>query len=183
MNEITELLKAWSAGALTALDQLLPLVEPELKRIAHGYMRDERPGTMLQTTALVNEALMKLLNENINWENRKQFYAFTARRMRQVLVDYAKRQRATKRGNWAEQVDIDEAAMRSSERSKELLELEDALMELGRIDQRKVTVVECRFFIGLTIEETAKIVGASPTTVEREWRFARAWLKQQMTCR
>ena len=180
MDQITELLKLWSAGDSQAVDKLLPLVDPELKKIARGYMRDERPGNILQTTALVNEALMKLLREDISWENRKQFYTFVAKRMRQVLVDYAKKQASAKRGKWAEQVDMAEVAIRSTEKSRELLKLEDALTELAHTDPRKVTIIECRFFIGLTIEEIAEIIGASPTTVEREWRFARAWLKKQM---
>lgn len=180
MPEITELLQAWNKGDKDAMNQLMPLVDEELKKIAHNYMRNERPGHILQTTALVNEALIKLIRENISWENRKQFYGFTAKRMRQVLIDIAKKQNTIKRGNWPKQVDMAEAEREPSEKSKELQMLEDALTELAKTDERKVTIIECRFFIGLTNEEIAKVMEISPATVAREWSFARAWLAQRM---
>lgn len=146
MPEITELLQAWNKGEKGAMDKLMPLVDEELKKIARRYMRNERAGHILQTTALVNEALIKLIRENISWENRKQFYGFTAKRMRQVLFDYARKQSTEKRGNWAKQVDMTEAENESSEKSKELQLLEEALTDLAKTDERKVTIIECRFY-------------------------------------
>lgn len=174
MHEITDLLQAWSNGDEQALDRLMPLVDHELRKIARNYMRNERPGHILQTTALVNEALMKLFRENISWANRKHFYALVAKRMRQVLIDYARR------GRSAEYIDADDAFI-PDEKSKELLMLDEALTKLARIDERKATIVECRFFIGLTFGEVAELLGTSQSTVERDWRFARSWLKREMT--
>lgn len=182
MHEITELLNDWNKGDKEALDKLMPLVVQELKKIAHKYMRAERPGNILQTTALVNEALMKLIPEKISFENRKQFYGLVAKRMRQVLVDYAKKQSALKRGKWAvEQLDDRITKDLSSERSRELLMLDEALIRLAKNDERQATIVECRYFIGLTIPEVAKLLGVSTKTVERDWEFARSWLKREMT--
>ncbi len=174
MHEITELLKAWSSGDTQALEKLVPLVDDELRKIAHNYMRNERSGHILQTTALVNEALIKLIRENISWENRKQFYALVAKRMRQVLVDYARR---TERADY---VDVDDAVI-PDETPKEVLMLDQALTKLASIDQRKETIVECRYFIGLNLEEIAELLGIGQSTVERDWRFARSWLKREMT--
>lgn len=176
-NEITNLLKAWSAGDKQAFDRLLPLVDPELKKIAQAYMRNERPGHILQTTALINEALMKLIREDIGYENRKHFYGFVARRMRQVLVDYARNQ-SPARGR---EVDMAEAQMQSAEKSEELILLDQALSKLASIDERKATIVECRYFIGLSREEVAELLDVSQTTVDRDWRFALGWLKHEMT--
>lgn len=181
MNEITELLQAWKNGDEKALDRLMPLVVEELKKIAQKYMRGERPGNILQTTALVNEALLRLIAEKISFEDRKQFYGLVAKRMRQVLVDYARKQSAVKRGKWAvEQLD-DNAKDLSFERSKELLLLDAALTKLAHTDELKATIVECHFFIGLTIAEVADLLGLSKTTVERDWSFTRSWLKREMT--
>lgn len=174
MHEITDLLKAYSNGDKQALDRLIPLVDKELRKLAHHYMRNERPGHILQTTALVHEALIKLIRENILWENRGQFYGFVARRMRQVLVDYAKR---TQR---AEYVDVDDVEI-PVETPREILLLDAALTKLAGIDERKATIVECRFFIGLTYGEIAELLGISESTVAREWDFARAWLNHEMT--
>lgn len=174
MHEITDLLKAWSSGNAQALEKLIPLVDDELRKIAHNYMRNERPGHILQTTALVNEALIKLIRENISWENRKQFYAIVAKRMRQVLVDYARR---TERADY---VDVDDAVI-PDETPKEVLMLDQALTKLASIDQRKETVVEYRYFIGLTLAEIAEILGIAQSTVDRDWRFARSWLKREMS--
>ena len=181
VHEITELLKAWNKGDSEARDRLVPLVEHELKKIARAYMSNERSGHILQTTALVNEAFLKLLRENITWANRKQFYALIAKRMRQVLIDYAKKQSAAKRGSRPEQIDPAELPDQPSERSKELLMLDQALTKLAEIDQRKATIVESRFFIGLSFEEIAKVLGTSAATVRREWNFAQAWLKNELT--
>lgn len=182
MHEITEILKAWNNGDKQALDRLMPLVVQELKKIAHSYMGAERPGNILQTTALVNEAIMKLIPEQISFEDRKQFYGLVAKRMRQVLVDYAKKQSAVKRGSWSiEQLDEIKAKDLSSERSGELLMLDHALTKLAQEDEVKATIVECHFFIGLTMAEVAELLGLSKSKVERDWNFTRAWLKREMT--
>jgi RNA polymerase sigma factor (TIGR02999 family) len=173
MDEITQLLKAWSNGDNEALEKLLPLVDHELRKIARGYMRNERPNHILQTTALVNEALMKLIRESISWDNRKQFYALIAKRMRQVLIDYARR------ANRAEHIDLDDADA-AQERSQTLIMLDEALTKLAQTDQRMATIVESRFFIGLTNTEIAELLGISRATVERDWRFACSWLKTEM---
>src|SRR6185503_6368789 len=159
MHEITDLLKAWSNGDTQALEKLVPLVDDELRKIAHNYMRNERAGHILQTTALVNEALIKLIRENISWENRGQFYGFVARRMHQVLVDYANKELAAKRGKRPDQVDLLEVEEQASEKPKEVLMLEEALIKLAKIDERKAKIVECRFFIGLSIPEIADHLG------------------------
>jgi RNA polymerase sigma factor (TIGR02999 family) len=174
MPEITELLQAWNKGDKEAMNRLMPLVDQELKKIAHNYMRHERAGHILQTTALVNEAFIKLIRDNISWESRKQFYGFIAKRMRQVLVDYARRTPK------AEYVDINEVIL-SDEKTRELLRLDEVLKALAKLDERKATMVECRFFIGLTIPETAELLGVGTSTVERDWEFARAWIEQEMT--
>jgi RNA polymerase sigma-70 factor (ECF subfamily) len=173
-HRITELLRAWNNGDSSALDRLWPLVDPELKNIARHYMSDERPGHILQPTALVNEALIKLIRENINWESRKQFYGFMAKRMRQVLVDYA---RSTQH---AEHVDVNDVVI-PDRKPKELLMLDEALTVLAQTDERKVVIVECRFFIGLNNDQTAEVLGISSTTVQREWKDARKWLKAFIT--
>lgn len=179
-HEITELLQAWSQGDSEALDKLIPLVDRELKKIAHAYMRKERPGHILQTTALVDEALIRLIRaENIKWDNRKQFYALIARRMRQVLVEYARKQ-ITKGGTRVAQVDITEADKLTDKASEELLLLHEALMKLAALDARKANVVEHRYFGGFTFEEIAKLLGVSKATVEREWNLARAWLRREI---
>lgn len=180
-HQITDLLQAWSKGEFQALDRLLPLVDHELRKIAHAYMNRERPGHTLQTTALVNEALIRLIGREITWTSRKQFYALVAKRMRQVLTDHARAQLAAKRGGRPEQVDIEDVVGLSIERSRELLMLDEALTELGKIDERKAKIVEYRYFGGFTLEEVAEILEIAPSTVEREWRLARSWLKQQMT--
>jgi RNA polymerase sigma factor (TIGR02999 family) len=174
MHEITELLKAWGKGDMQALDKLIPLVDKELRKLAHHYMRNEKPGNILQTTALVNEALIKLIRENISWENRAQFYGFVAKRMRQVLVDEARR---TQRADYVDVNDVDIP----DKTPREILLLDEALTKLAAMDPRKATIVECRFFIGLTLAQTAELLGISQSTVERDWNFARDWLKSQMT--
>jgi RNA polymerase sigma-70 factor (ECF subfamily) len=174
MHEITDLLKALSKGDKQALDKLLPLVDEELKKIARPYMRNERPGNLLQTTALVNEALIKLIREDISYENRKHFYALVAKRMRQVLVDYARK------APRAEFIDVDEAVIPDTRRSKEVLELDQALTEFAKKYERAAMVVECRYFIGLTLKEVAEVLDISQKTVERDWEFALAWLKKYM---
>jgi RNA polymerase sigma factor (TIGR02999 family) len=181
MSEITKLLKAWKNGDKEALNKLMELIVPELKKIAHKHMKAERPGHIFQTTALVNEALMKLIPEKISFEDRKQFYRVVAKRMRQVLVDDARKQSTTKRGKrTVEQLDDNMAKNVSPERSKKLLMLDAALTRLAKEDPQKAAIVECHFFIGLTIAEVAELLGLSKTKVERDWNFTRAWLKREM---
>lgn len=180
-HRITELLRAWSAGDPKALDELIPLVDRELKQIAHAYMRNEKQGHLLQTTALVAEAFMRLLQgETIDWQNRHQFYAIVAKRMRQVLVDYARRKSASKRGQGAEHIDIDEVRL-TSEQSEELILLHEALEKLDKMDERKAKVVEYRYFGGFGLDEIADMLGVSTSTVEREWGLARVWLRREIT--
>jgi RNA polymerase sigma-70 factor, ECF subfamily len=180
-HEITELLHDYKGGDRQALDRLMPLVEPELKRIARRYMQIEAPGEILQPTALVNEALMKLIKENLTPEDRGQFYGFLKRRMRQVLVDYARERRTLRRGNRPHRVELSEIKELSSEKSKELVLLDEALTELAKKHQRKVAVIEYRFFIGLSFEETAEVMGLARRTVQRDWEYAQAWLNRYIT--
>lgn len=183
-HEITELLQAWSEGDSQALARLIPLVDHELRKIAHAYMSKERAGHTLQTTALVAEALIRLMAaEKINWQSRTHFYSLVARRMRQILIEHAREQLTAKRGNRAEHVDVDEVLYLSVEASQELIMLDEALMKLAKIDERKARLVEYRYFGGFTLEEVAKLLGISQSTVEREWRLARAWLKRELTSR
>lgn len=181
MHEITGLLQAYSRGDKEAFDTLMPLVDQELKKIAHSYMREERPGHILQTTALVNEAIMKLIRENITYQNRKQFYALVARRMWQILIDYAREEAAAKRGKRAERVDLADADRELSERPAELLLLHAALTKCASEDEDAATIVQWHFFIGLTFGEIAGLLGTSRRIVERKWEYARAWLKREMT--
>jgi RNA polymerase sigma factor (TIGR02999 family) len=181
-HEITELLQAWSSGDSQALAKLIPLVDHELRKIAHAYMGRERAGHTLQTTALVAEALIRLMEgERISWQSRTHFYSLVARRMRQILIEHAREQLTAKRGNRAEHIDVSEAVFLSSEASQELLMLDEVLVELAKIDERKAKIVEYRYFGGFTLEEVAELLGVSQSTVEREWRLARAWLKREMT--
>jgi RNA polymerase sigma-70 factor (ECF subfamily) len=180
-HEITELLLAWSNGDSQALEKLIPLVDRELRRLAHFYMSNERPGHTLQTTALVNEALMRLIQaDRIGWQGRGHFYSIVARRMRQLLIEHAREQLALKRGERAEHVSLSAAAIISTEKSQELLILDAALTKLAEIDERKSRVVEYRYFGGFTIEEVADMLGISASTVQNEWRLARSWLRREM---
>ena len=180
-QEITDLLKAWSNGDSQALEKLIPLVDDELKKIAHAYMLRERPGHTLQTTALVNEALIRLLGgERINWHSRKHFYALVARRMRQVLIDYAKHRLAAKGPGASEHIDLDNAII-SPEMSEELSLLDAALTKLAEFDELKSAIVEYRYFGGYTLKEVAELLNISEAKVEREWRFTRSWLKKEIT--
>jgi len=182
VHEITELLQAWSNGDSQALAKLIPLVDHELRKIAHAYMSKERAGHTLQTTALVHEALIRFIEaDKINWQSRSHFYSIVARRMRQILIEHAREQLTAKRGNRAEHIDITDAASLSSEESKELLIIDEALTKLSKIDDRKAKIVEYRYFGGFTLEEVAALLEISPSTVEREWRLARSWLKREVT--
>jgi len=181
-HEITELLQAWSRGDTQALEKLIPLVDRELKKIAHGLMRNERPGHILQTTALVHEALIRLMQgEKIDWQSRKHFFGIVAWRMRQILVERARQENAGKRGKRAEHVELTDTLVLTPEESEELILLDEALSKLARIDERKAKIVEYRHFGGLTLEEVAEMMNLSKSTIEREWRLARAWLKREIT--
>lgn len=178
-NEVTRLLLNWSQGDRASLDKLVPLVHDELRRLARHFMRQERAGHTLQTIALVNEAYIRLIDQrSVRWQNRAHFFAIAAQLMRRILVDHARSRRYAKRGGDARQVSFDEAAIVSPERSTELVAIDDALTGLAAHDPRKSQIVELRFFGGLNIEETAEVMGISPTTVQREWRSAKAWLYQ-----
>jgi RNA polymerase sigma factor (TIGR02999 family) len=180
-NEITERLIAWGAGDRAALDQLLPVVYQELRRIAGNYLRQENPGHTLQPTALVHEAWLRLIDQaRVNWLNRAQFFGVAAQMMRRILVDHAKAKHREKRGGEAVKLSLDEVINLSQERAADLLALDDALGELARVDERKSRVVELRYFGGFSVEEAAQILGVSPETVMRDWKMAKAWLYQQI---
>jgi RNA polymerase sigma factor (TIGR02999 family) len=176
-QEITTLLLAWGSGDRAALDQLMPLVHDELRRMAHRYLGRERAGHTLQSAALVNEAYSKLIGERqMDWQNRAHFFAVAAQVMRQILVDYARTRNRDRRGGGAQRVSLENALAVASEQSAELVALDDALHGLAAFDERKSRVAELRFFGGLSVEETAEVLQVSPVTVMREWRLAKAWL-------
>ncbi|MEN3332213.1 MAG: hypothetical protein V7641_1578 [Blastocatellia bacterium] len=180
-TEVTGLLIAWCNGDQNALERLIPLVEKELHRLAHQYMHHEYPGHMLQTTALVNEAFVRLMDQTrVRWQNRAHFIAISARIMRRILLNYARDQNRIKRGGGAIHVSLSEAII-STERSAELIALDEALNRLASIDERKSQVVELRFFGGLSVEETAEVLKVSPVTVMRDWNLAKAWLARELT--
>ena len=181
-QEVTQLLNDWTNGSQAARDELMPLVYEELRRLAHRHMGRERPGHTLQTSGLVNEASLRLVDQtNVHWKNRAHFFAIAAQIMRRILVDYARSRRYAKRGGGARQVSLNEALIVSEGRSAEVVALDDALKGLAAIDQRKSQIVELRFFGGLSIEETAEVLGVSPGTVMRDWTLAKAWLRKEMT--
>jgi RNA polymerase sigma-70 factor (ECF subfamily) len=181
-HDVTELLQAWSKGDSEAFEKLVPLVDHELRKLAHSFMSKERAGHTLQTTALINEALIRFLQaDKIDWHSRTHFYSIVSWRMRQILVEHARAQLAAKRGNRPEQVDISIADRLSKDESQELVILDAVLTKLARIDERKAKVVEYRYFGGFTLAEVAEMLGVSPATVEREWRLARSWLFHEMT--
>ncbi len=180
-REVTQLLQAWSSGDQNALEELTPLVYGELHRLAHRYMLRERAGHTLQTTALVNEAYLKLGDAaNVQWQNRAHFFAISAGLMRRILVDFARTRGSRKRGGDAHKVQLDEACVGSPGRDGDLIALDSALTSLAAIDPRQAMVVELRFFGGLGVEETAKVLGISPRTVKREWAVAKLWLLREM---
>jgi RNA polymerase sigma factor (TIGR02999 family) len=176
-SELTNLLDDWKRGDPSALEKLTPLIYDELRRIAHRYARRERNGHTLQTTALINEAYLRLAGgESPDWQNRQHFFAVTAQVMRHVLIDHARRRRALKHGADAQQVSLSEAVTMTNERAAELIALDEALEELAVFDLRKSQVVQLRYFGGLSLEETAEALGVSLMTVRRDWRAAKAWL-------
>jgi RNA polymerase sigma-70 factor (ECF subfamily) len=176
-KSITELLIEWRDGDETALESLMPLVYDELRRLASHYMRRERPDHTLQTGALVNEAYLRLIDhKGMRWQNRAHFYAVAAQAMRRILVDHARSRRYQKRGGGRRLVDLDEAARLIHEKATDLVALDDALTDLSVIDPRKSQIVEMRYFGGMSVDETAEVLGVSSVTVMREWRTAKAWL-------
>ena len=180
-HEVTELLTAWSGGDKAALDKLMPLIHQELRRLAHHYMSRERPGHTMQTTALVNEAYLRLVNrEGVHWQNRAHFFAIASQLMRHILVDHARSHAYAKRGGGAQTISLDEAMVVSQERAAEVVALDDVLKQLADIDPQQSRIVELRFFGGLTIEETAVVLGLSPATIKREWQTAKAWLYHEL---
>jgi RNA polymerase sigma-70 factor (ECF subfamily) len=180
-DDISTLLRAWSDGDQSALARLTPIVYDELRRLARGYMRRERPGHSLQTTALVNEAYMRLVDyERMQWHNRAHFFAVSSQLMRRILVEHARRHNL-KRGGGVQHVSLEEAAVVGGDQDTDLVALDDAMNALTRIDPRKVQVVEMRFFGGLSVEETAEVLKLSAVTVKRDWRAAKAWLYRELT--
>jgi RNA polymerase sigma-70 factor, ECF subfamily len=180
-ENITHLLIELSNGKRSTLDALLPLVYDEMKRMAAGYLRRERADHTLQPTALVHEAYLRLVDQTrVNWQNRAHFFGVAAQIMRRLLVDHARKHNAEKRGQDFQKLSLDENIDRAVERSSELIALDDALKALAEFDEQKARMVELRYFGGLSIEETADVMGVTPTTIKRHWRFAKAWLHGEM---
>ena len=183
--DVTKLLVNWSRGDQAALDELMPLVYGELRRLASAYLRRERSNHTLQSTALVNEAFLRMVQQHdVHWRNRAHFYAIAAQMIRRILVDYARAQHAEKRGSGAVKLELDDAMMAAlpqQSRDVDLLGLNDALDRLAELDERQSRVVELRFFAGLSIEETAEVMHLSPASIKREWQTARAWLFREMS--
>lgn len=179
-TDVSVLLRAWSGGDQTALERLTPIVYRELHRLAGRYMRRERPGHSLQTTALVNEAYMRLVGyTRMRWQDRAHFFAVAAQVMRRILVEHARRHNL-KRGGDVPHVALDQAALVGADADVDLVALDDAMTALARVDPRKMQVVEMRFFGGLSVDETAEVLGISPVTVKRDWRMAKAWLYREL---
>ena len=183
-QEITQLLMNWSQGDEAALGQLVPLVYPELRRLAKRHMDREDSAHTLQTSALINEAYLKLVDQqNVKWQNRAHFFAVAAQVMRHILVDHARTRNYAKRGGGAPKLPLDEAAVLTEQRAAQLIALDDALRDLAVLDARKSQIIELRFFGGLSMEEAAEVMKISPSTVQREWRAAKAWLHHTMSNR
>jgi RNA polymerase sigma factor (TIGR02999 family) len=178
---VTQLLQQWSQGDDAAVVELTPLVYEELRRLAHHFMEGQRPNHTLQTTALVNEAYLRLADQtNPSWKNRAHFFAVAARAMRQIVVDYARSYQSQKRGGGAVKVELDEAAIVSPEQSKEIVDLHEALERLATFDARKAQVVELKYFGGLNYDEMAEVLKISRVTVRRDWEFAKLWLYTEL---
>ncbi len=183
-DEITELLQSWSQGDPSAIEKLVPLVYHELHRLAKRYMSDERPGHTLQTTALVNEAYLRLVDTSrAGWEGRTHFFGACAQVMRHILVDWARSRHALKRGGDLSALDLNEAIAAAKQPESDLVAIDDALKSLEAVDPRKGRVVEMRFFGGLSVKETAEILKVSPETVQRDWKFAKSWLRRELSRR
>ena len=180
-QRVTELLAQWSQGDDAALAELTPLVYEELHRVSHHHLSKQRPGHTLQTTALVNEAYLRLADQtNPRWQNRAHFFAVAARAMRQILVSYARSQRSQKRGGGAIKIELDEAALVSPEESQQIVDLHEALEQLSALDSRKAQVVELKYFSGLNYDEIAEVLKISRITARRDWEFARLWLYTEL---
>jgi RNA polymerase sigma factor (TIGR02999 family) len=180
-NEVTELLQAWGTGDKQALDKLFPIVYKELHRLAAAYMRKESPGHTLQTSALVNEAYLKLVDQkNVRWQNRAHFFGIAAQLMRRILVDHARSRTRMKRGAGAQRLSLNEAAIISADSAEAFLSMDDALKRLGEMDPKKCRIVEMKIFCGLNMKEIAEVEKVSPSTIEREWRKAKAWLHREI---
>ena len=181
-HDVTQLLLEWSKGNGNALDELLPLVYRELQKIAHRYLNREQSSSTLQTTALVHEAFLKLVDQNrVEWQNRAHFFGVAAQAMRRILVDHARQRLANKRGSGVEKISLEEGLIDvSDEKASELIELDAALQRLSEADEQKSRLVELRYFGGLSIEETAEVLGVSIATVNRQWRLAKAWLYKEI---
>lgn len=176
-KSVTQLLIEWRAGDETALDKLIPIVYEELRRLAHYYMRRERPDHTLQTSALINEAYIRLVDhKGMRWQNRAHFYGVAAQAMRRVLVDHARSRGYAKRGGGAQRVELDEATSVAQKQADDLIALDDALTGLATLDPRKSKIVELRYFGGMSVEETAEALGVSAVTILRDWKTAKAWL-------
>jgi RNA polymerase sigma factor (TIGR02999 family) len=181
-KEITQLLFNWGQGDRAALDQLVPLVYPELRRLAKRHMNRENPAHTLQTSALINEAYLRLVDQqNVKWQDRAHFFAVAAQVMRHILVDHARRRAYDKRGGGAPHVPLVEAAVVKEDRASQLVALDEALKALTALDPRRSQIIELRFFGGLNADEIAEVMQISPSTVQREWRAAKAWLHHTMT--
>jgi RNA polymerase sigma factor (TIGR02999 family) len=181
-HDVTLMLRAWGEGDQSVLERLTPLVEAELRRLAHHYLTQERSGHTLQTTALINEAWLRLIDwKQVSWQNKAHFLGVSARLMRYILVDFARARKQQKRGGAAQHVSLDEAALVSADRTEDLVALDDALQALGKYDPRKSRIVELRFFGGLSVNETAEVLRLSPITIIREWNKAKAWLYQELS--
>ena len=180
-THVTELLQAWGGGDAAALDKLVPLIYDELRRLAKHYLRSERPNHTLQPTALVHEAYLRLVDtNNMHWQNRAHFFGAAAQAMRRILVDHARQHAASKRGGGEQRVTLDESVALAEQRDVNLLLLDDALNRLEAMDAQKSRMVELRFFGGLSLEETAEVMGVSEATVTRQWRTTRAWLHREL---
>ena len=181
-DEITKMLRAWSEGDRAAADQFMPVIYDELRRQAHRFLNRERANHTLQTTALVHEAYLRLTEQrDVSWQNRAQFFGLAAQMMRRILVNYAVNRKRNKRGGSAEKLQLDETIqIQAADKSIDLIELDEALNRLAKLDERQARVIELRYFGGLTIEETAEVMGISPPTVKREWNMAKTWLRSEL---
>ena len=183
-TQVTQLLQRWQEGSNEALEALMPLVYKELKRLAGSYLRRERPDHTLQSAALVNEAYLRLVDQNeTRWQNKAHFYGIAAQMMRRILADHARGHNAAKRGAGLPELELNEAMAQAPVRSVDLVDLEEALQKLEKLDSQQGKIVELRFFSGLSIEDTANVLGISPATVKRDWAAARAWLFREVGAR